>query len=213
MRRLVEELLPVATAMRDVALRRNVDADTKEMSLQHAATLVSLAFQVWQVAERGVWQESRDVPIFQGYVSILTDTVRQWLSWDIGALCLMSAASAAAVHDSIRELLLRGGIDGVLDTCRGEQSWETVPALNRESLTGLLDVLRAVPSSPSHAEARARPAGTGFRESEEESARRDAAVVAAARRPEAPPFVDAEAAWKARANRATRDIADMEVDV
>lgn len=140
------------------------------------------------------------------YASILCDTVQQWVTWDAGALCLLATTSAAAVHESIRTLLLAAGADTVLAVCNDGR----VNGMNNEALVSLLEVLRHGSSSKAHAEAQVRAAGVGTEEDLEEARSRDAAIRAATRRPDAPPHIDAEAAWKVRAESAARELNDLE---
>lgn len=184
-RELVAQLLPVAVAMSQVARRRDTDAETAESALEHVATVVSLAFQVWQARPADAWQQKRDAPVLQEYASVLRDTVQQWVAWDAGALCLLAAASAAAAHESIRALLLAAGVDAALAGC-GEGC---VSGLNREALVSLSEILRHGSSSQAHAEALERAAQADTGEDEEEARKRDAAIRAATRRPDAPPHI------------------------
>jgi len=140
------------------------------------------------------------------YVSIFCDTVQHWITWDAGALCLLATTSAAAVHESIRTMLLAAGADAALAVCTDGR----VSGLNNEALVSLLQVLRHGSSSQAHAEALVRAAGEGTEEDSEEARRRDAAIRAATRRPDAPPHIDAEVAWKMRAESAARELNDLE---
>lgn len=140
------------------------------------------------------------------YASILCDTVQQWVTWDAGALCLLATASAAAVHESIRAMLLAAGADAALAVCTDGR----VSGLNNEALVSLLQVLRHGSSSQAHAEALVRAAGEGTDEDSDEARRRDSAIRAATRRPDAPPHINAEVAWKMRAESAARELNDLE---
>ena len=140
------------------------------------------------------------------YAAILCDTVQQWVTWDAGALCLLATTSAAAVHESIRAILLAAGADAALAVCTDGR----VSGLNNEALESLLQVLRHGSSSQAHAEALVRAAGEGTEEDSEEARRHDAAIRAATRRPDAPPHIDAEVAWKMRAESAARELNDLE---
>jgi len=133
--------------------------------------------------------------------------VRQWVSWDAGALSLMAAAGAAAVHTQIRDELRRDGLESCLAKCMADQKLE---GLNAEAVLSVIEVLKGDESCPAHAAARARAVGAGLEEEERQAAERETAILAATRRPDAPPFVDEDAVWNMRADRAQKEIAEVE---
>jgi hypothetical protein len=162
-----------------------------------------------QSVKEGDWEAETDTPVLREYVSMLKDTVREWVAWDVGALCLMAAAAAAAVHQPVRDEFRRSGIAVSLAAFAVDKH---IAGLNGEALAALCGVLVGEESSSAHIEARARVAalGVGGEEDEEEAMRREGELRAATRRPEAPPFLDADAVWKKRADDALKDISDME---
>ena len=206
-RELVGLLLPMAGAMSQVLQRRDADEETREAMGQHVAAILTLAFQVLQAADAGSFAPSRDTSSLRGYLEIFKQTLRHWVGWDAGALCLLAAGGAAAVHADVRKEMLGSGVEACLAACRTDASTANV---NHEALGSLMAVLSSDESSVAHELARARAAAEGTQESEKEAGLREAKLRAATERPEAPPYVDPKAVWAMRANRATREIADLE---
>jgi len=206
-RELVGLLLPMAGAMSQVTQRCDADTETCEAMGQHVASILTLAFQVLQAADAGSFDPGRDASSLRGYLEIFKQTLRHWVGWDAGALCLLAAGGAAAVHAEVRNEMRSSGVEACLAACRTDSS---TAKTNDEAVGSLMAVLSSEESSAAHEQARARAAAEGTQESEKEAAKREAKLRAATERPEAPPYVDPKAAWAMRANRAAREIADLE---
>lgn len=206
-RKLVELLQPIAGAMGDLAQRQVAGDETREGMCQHVATMVTLAFQVLQAEEPCAYVRARDAPSLQGYIEVFKQTVRQWVKWDAGVLCLLAAAGSAAVHSDVRSEMQSGGLESCLAACKEDRG---ISGQTMEAIEALLAVLAGNESSAAYQDALARAAAEGTQESQKDEVAREAALRSATHRPEAPPFVDPNVAWKMRADRAAREIADLE---
>ena len=206
-RELAQLLLPVAGVMGEISQRHGADEETSEGMSQHVAAMLTLAFQVLQAAEPASYVRSRDSLSLQGYLRIFKQTVRQWVAWDAGALCLLAAGGAAAVHADVRSEMRGAGLESCLAVIRGDKG---MAAPNAEAVESLLAVLVSDESSAAHEDARVRAAAEGTQESEKEALAREATLRAATHRPDAPPFVDPNVVWKMRADHAAKEIADLE---
>lgn len=198
---LVLALLPVAKVLGNLVRQARGKGGASSAAPDHLATLLTLVFQIWQGASPSAWQPARDGPVMQGYVSVLTSTLHAWVECDAGALCLMAASGAAAAHADVCSELCNGGVQACLASAAAKAG------ADGEAVATLLNVLEGDASGEARTAAKAR-AAAGITE-EADAARQEAALRAATRRPEAPPIRDAAAVWQMRAERATREIADI----
>ncbi len=105
------------------------------------AIFLTLACEVWQetsAAQWGAGGERDTAAVLRGYVALLKDTVGEWLAWESGAVCLMAAAAAAALHAPVRDEFLRSNVEPQLAACAARTG---LAAVNVEALAALSRVL------------------------------------------------------------------------
>jgi hypothetical protein len=98
------------------------------------AIFLTLACEVWQETSAAQWGAGRErdtAAVLRGYVALLKDTVGEWLAWESGAVCLMAAASAAALHAPVRDEFLRSNVEPQLAACAARTG---LAAVNVEAL-------------------------------------------------------------------------------